>query len=61
MAMIPDEVQTVLRGCLTAKGIWQWWTSANRYLGAARPCDVWPKNPDRVLEAARALDEGYYV
>lgn len=55
---MPNELWKRLSPSLTWRGACQWYQSPNRYLNGERPIDV---PLEQALEAACALDEGYYV
>lgn len=62
----PADVGEILKASLTERGMRQWWFTPNRYLGGARPCEMWTANARdegtrRVREAAHAFDGGLYV
>lgn len=62
-----EEVPAVVAYGLDTAGIkgpvghLEWWTAKNRYLKWKRPCKVWRRNPDLVLDAVTAFVNGDYV
>ncbi len=51
--VIPAEIIRILRDTYKGVGIRIWWQSRHRGLDGFSPQEIWPIEPDAVLERAR--------
>lgn len=58
---IPSEVREALAGSYTEKGIEWCWTARWTLLSRERMCDVWERDPQRVLDAIDSMNRGDFV
>jgi hypothetical protein len=58
---IPQEFVDAAGESFTPEGVRQAWHASWRTLGGLSPCELWPKQKERVLAAVESMNQGDFV